>query len=433
MALSDSWLKSNNGKQRENVEEFADRESLSARISPRGTIVFQLRYRFNGKAKRLDIGTYPLVSLKDARSMAQKFRAELDQGRDPQQIKLRRDDDYNKQPTVKDICTEWFDKIAINKVSCKDDARAFEIHVYPKVGKRICDEVSLQEWSNLLFKIAEDAKTVSVKVLGNLKMIMRWGCIHGRLNNQPIQHIKAADLNVKKIVRSRFLTEQELFYVVHASLRSTNMSPKNKAIILMLLFYGCRVGELRLAKKSDFDFQKNIWHIPIENHKMGTRSRKSIVRPIIPEIKPFLKTIFSLSPNSCEYAFPSLKGQTYTMLAKGFQTTIPMHVDINIEKRFGVSIPKWSTHDLRRTMRTHISELAPPHICEIMLGHGLPQIWGTYDLNEYLEPQALAYSKWFAKLCAIIDNYERFDIKGCISSDSRNPFLSSQEATALIP
>ncbi|EPF71952.1 Arm DNA-binding domain-containing protein [Acinetobacter rudis] len=173
MALSDSWLKSNNGKQRENVEEFADRESLSARISPRGKIVFQLRYRFNGKAKRLDIGTYPLVSLKDARSMAQKFRAELDQGRDPQQIKLRRDDDYNKQPTVKDICTEWFDKIAINKVSCKDDARAFEIHVYPKVGKRICDEVSLQEWSNLLFKIAEDAKTVSVKVLGNLKMIMR--------------------------------------------------------------------------------------------------------------------------------------------------------------------------------------------------------------------------------------------------------------------
>lgn len=79
-------MKSNNGKQRDNVEEFADRESLSVRISPKGKIVFQLRDRFNGKAKRLDIGTYPLVSLKDARSMAQKFRAELDQGRDPQQI-----------------------------------------------------------------------------------------------------------------------------------------------------------------------------------------------------------------------------------------------------------------------------------------------------------------------------------------------------------
>lgn len=60
----------------------------------------------------------------------------------------------------------------------------------------------------------------------------------------------------------------------------------------MLLFYGCHVDELRLAKKSDFDVQKNIWYIPIENHKMGTRSRKAIVRPIIPEINPFLRTIF---------------------------------------------------------------------------------------------------------------------------------------------
>ncbi|WP_286713716.1 tyrosine-type recombinase/integrase [Acinetobacter sp. UBA2581] len=433
MALSDSWLKSNNGKPREKVEVVTDRDALSVRISPKGKIVFQYRYRFNGKAKRLDIGTYPMMGLKEARLLVHKYKTELDQGKDPMQLKLKGESDYLKQPTVKEICELWFNTIAVHKISSKDDSRAFEIHVYPRIGRRICDDVSLQEWSELLFEIAANARTVSVKVLGNLRMIMRWGCIHGKLKYQPIQHLKAADLNVKKVKRSRYLSEQEIFWVVHAALRSNAISAKNKAIIIMLLFFGCRVSELRLAKKSDFDFQEMIWYIPPENHKMGDRTHKPIIRPVIPQIVPFLKYVFSLSPDSCEYAFPNLKAKAYTKLEKSFQTTIPPFVIDNVRKRFGVEMQHWTMHDLRRTMRTHISELAPPHICEIMLGHGLPAIWGTYDLHEYLGEQAQAYEKWFHKLCAILNNHERFDIKGCISSDSSNPLLLSQASTALMP
>ena len=206
-----------------------------------------------------------------------------------------------------------------------------------------------------------------------------------------------------------------------------------KAILIMLLFFGCRVSELRLSKKSDFDFQQMIWIVPPENHKMGDRTHKPIIRPIIPQIIPFLEFIFSLSPESCEYAFPSLKGKTYTLLSKSFHTTIPGFVNNNVQKRFGVEMKHWTIHDLRRTMRTNISELAAPHVCEIMLGHGLPAIWGTYDLHEYIDDQAQAYEKWFIKLCAILDNHERFDSKGCISSESSSPLLLSQASTALIP
>ncbi|MBI1450413.1 integrase family protein [Acinetobacter sp. FL51] len=433
MSLSDSWLKSSNGKVREKVEVVTDRDGLSVRISPKGKIVFQYRYRFDGKAKRLDLGTYPLLGLKDARAKVHKYKIELDQGKDPMQLKLKGESDYLKQLTVNEICDLWFNTIAVNKVSKKDDHRAFEIHVYPKIGRRICDDVSLQEWSELLFEITANAKSVAVKVLGNLRMILRWGCIHGKLKHQPIQHLRASDLNVKKVKRTRYLSEQEIFWVVHSSLRSNAISPKNKAIIIMLLFYGCRVSELRLAKKSDFDFREMIWCIPPENHKMGDRTHKPIIRPIIPQIVPFIQYVFSLSPDSCEYAFPNLKGKVYTKLEKSFQTTIPSYVNENVRKRFDVQMQHWTMHDLRRTMRTHISELAPPHICEIMLGHGLPAVWGTYDLHEYLEEQAQAYEKWFHKLCAILNNHERFDIKGCISSDSSNPLLLSQASTALMP
>lgn len=62
-----------------------------------------------------------------------------------------------------------------------------------------------------MLSIVSYAKTVAVKVLGNLKLIMRWGCIHGKLQEQTLLHIRAIDLNVRKNSRTRYLTEQEIF------------------------------------------------------------------------------------------------------------------------------------------------------------------------------------------------------------------------------
>ncbi|QLH64375.1 DUF4102 domain-containing protein [Serratia symbiotica] len=54
--------------------EVSDADGLSARISPKGVINFQFRYRWNGKAQRLGIGRYPAVTLKDARSITSELR-----------------------------------------------------------------------------------------------------------------------------------------------------------------------------------------------------------------------------------------------------------------------------------------------------------------------------------------------------------------------
>ncbi len=60
MAFSDTWLKANNGKERAALEDRGDREGLGVRVTPKGKITFQLRYRYQGAAKRLD--SYPRLS-----------------------------------------------------------------------------------------------------------------------------------------------------------------------------------------------------------------------------------------------------------------------------------------------------------------------------------------------------------------------------------
>ena len=56
-----------------------------------------------------------------------------------------------------------------------------------------------------------------------------------------------------------------------------------------------------------------------------------------------------------------------------------------------------------------MSTIAQPHVCEIMLGHALPKIWGTYDKHDYLEEQREAYTKWVDRFHTII-NDETLDI-----------------------
>ena len=66
MALSEAWLKAQLGKDREKIEEFADRDAMGVRITPKGKIIFQLRYRYNGKQNRLDLGSYPKRHLQNS-------------------------------------------------------------------------------------------------------------------------------------------------------------------------------------------------------------------------------------------------------------------------------------------------------------------------------------------------------------------------------
>ena len=108
MALSEAWLKANNGKEREAIDVVADRDSMSVRISPKGKIVFQLRYRLNGKQERIDIGAYPHISLKDARIEATRLRGLLDQNKDPKlELKVEKEKKWLVGKAVAEVLANY--------------------------------------------------------------------------------------------------------------------------------------------------------------------------------------------------------------------------------------------------------------------------------------------------------------------------------------
>lgn len=76
-------------KPREKDYTVADGNGLQLTIKPDGKKIWEIRYTINGKAKKTTAGTYPTVSLKDARLKRDELKARVSIGIDPIEAKRK--------------------------------------------------------------------------------------------------------------------------------------------------------------------------------------------------------------------------------------------------------------------------------------------------------------------------------------------------------
>ncbi len=395
MSLTEAWLKTNNGKARDKVEEVADRDSMSVRISPKGKIVFQLRYRFAGKAERLDLGSYPHLSLKDARTRSNEMRSLLDKGQNPK-IELRvQQQKYIDATTFKEVFDDWYDSYCVKKkISASDIRISFKLHVFDEIGDLPIDRITLQQWLAVLEDLAEEKPSIADRILTNTKQVLKWAKKRELIEVNVLSDIYAKeDLGIEKNRGTRILSDEEIKMVWQAN-ESSSALIKNKNFIKLCLMYGCRNGELRKAKKTDFDLKRKLWIIPVSNHKTGKKTGREIIRPILPEMEKLIIEIMGC--NDTEY-FLANDGDV-TPMSHGSSKSLPDNIIQRLRRFYDFEMEHWSLHDLRRTARTNFSAFTPRDVAELMIGHVMPGEQGTYDYYEYIPQQTEAYAKWMKKL-----------------------------------
>jgi hypothetical protein len=82
--LYETSLRALNGKPQPKIQELPDGKGLGVRVSKQGKVRFQFRYKINGKSKRMDLGDYPDLLLRQARDITEQCRTWLAEGHDPQ-------------------------------------------------------------------------------------------------------------------------------------------------------------------------------------------------------------------------------------------------------------------------------------------------------------------------------------------------------------
>jgi len=183
MPLNDTKLRKIAGKPYDGPLEMPDSGGLSVRISPKGVITFQLRYRIDGNLKRLKIGRYGDISLRDARDTAEEYRKLVAEGRDPGVAKMMQLNETITSPTVKVLVDEWLSSsAAMLLVKHAYWKRALNRHVTTHVGKMVADEMKISHWEPVFIRIRNnDAPVMASGVLVKMKQIISYAMRRGRV------------------------------------------------------------------------------------------------------------------------------------------------------------------------------------------------------------------------------------------------------------
>ena len=426
MAISNAWLKANNNKPVDKPYMQADRDGLNVRVSKTGTLTFTMRYRFAGKADQMALGTYPEMSLAEAREQNIKYRAGLQEGFNPKQQKIEATKENQEALTFEQLWKLWFDKHIDGRYDKKKQNQRmyiFRNDVFPTLGKRLARDISLHEWLALIEKVQKRAPSMAKELLGFTKQIYQFGVIRELVPTNPVANLSAfRDLKIEKRERERYLEDWELRLVLK-TLEDGTLSRRNHLFTFLCLFFGCRPAELRRAQKEHFDFEEMTWTVPRENHKTGKKTKKPIVRALIAEIVPYIKELMVYSPSDLLISKVVTRGENRDKqfgaeLSESFYSRWNEYMLRDIKKNYGVELEHFGLYDLRKTMRTNMARIgeetreriAPFHICEMLLGHKLPGDWSVYDKNQYLDQQREAYSAWWTRIHTIWEDAENVKV-----------------------
>ncbi len=362
-------------KPREKAYKLADGAGLYLEVVPSGSRYWRMKYRFNGKEKRMAFGVYPAVSLAQARALRDDAKKKLAEGIDPslakKEEKLVRDVQLNN--TFQAVALEWHG----TKVSrwsegyASDIIEAFNKDIFPYIGQQPVNEIKPLVLLNVLRRIESRGATEKAKkVRQRCSEVFRYAIVTGRAEYNPAADLTSA-MSGHESKHYPFLTVEELPDFFKALAGYTG-SPLVVLAARLLILTGVRTGELRGAFWSEFDLEKAVWEVPAERMKMK--------RPhLVPLSTQALEIVQQLKVMSGQYplVFPGRNDPRKTM----------SEASINqVFKRIGYT-GRVTGHGFRHTMSTILHEEGfNTAWIETQLAHvDKNAIRGTYNHALYLE------------------------------------------------
>lgn len=408
--ISNMWLDKNNGKITDGETLKADRDGLFARLR-NGKISFIYRpYLKTGERIKMTIGAYPAMSLKDARTKVAELNEYVAEGFDPR-LKVKAKQLRNMTaPTIDNLFNIWYERQVADKVvNAPKHLRTYELHVQKKFGQIPYEDLERSTLAQFLIAKAAVVPEVAKVLLGDLRRCFDYHLLSGTITRDNIlSGIEAKSLGIVKGQRTRVLNDGDI-RLLYRVMRHIGMNDKNVAIVELLLFYGCRGGELRNTKRDWLDFDAMTWTVPPEFHKTGAKTKMPIIRPILPEMRHLWDTLLGFS--KIDYlcvAMENKSTQKTSQMSAGALENLPRQLQQRVRnKKFVdetgelIDWEHWSVHDLRRTARSYWSDLGDWAICEKMLGHRLPGEADVYDRNTYTNTMTTIYRKWWSIMKAL--------------------------------
>ncbi|OHC25191.1 MAG: integrase [Pseudomonadales bacterium RIFCSPHIGHO2_12_FULL_40_16] len=271
-------------------KRYSDEKGLYLEVTPSGGRFWRLKYRFNGRESTLTIGSYPEVSLAQARRVRDEARIQLYNNIDPNAAKNQRLDKTDKNKLFKVLAMEWMQdrKDAITEGTYLRDLSVFEKDLFPALGDMPIDQIKGKDVLACAKKIEErGALEMAKRSIPLTGRIFRYAIRKGIIENDPTPHLQEA-LKPRKVKHMARLDISEFPPFLERMDRYHGSILVKTALQLMTLTF-VRTAELINMEWNEIDFDNHLWRIPAYKMKMA-------LPHIVPLSKQAVELIEGLRP-----------------------------------------------------------------------------------------------------------------------------------------
>jgi integrase len=337
--LSDMQIK--NAKPQDKDYTLTDGGGLYLLVKQSGSKIWRYQYSFNGKRFLTSFGTYPAVSLLEAREKRAVYQKDISNGINPadtkKEIKAKNAEArQSKEQIFEALLRQWIDlkRTKVTKNTADKIQRTFELYFLPFIGQKPITEISKQEYIELILRMRDKGiHYYAHKTKGMLQQFLNYLEESNILENAPQLRLENALPKPQETNYPHITDLRELGKLLRAiDNYQGDISTKYALMLAPLVFV--RPANIRFMEWSEIDFEKKIWRIPADKMKMRTPhivplSRQAI--EILKEVKKVngvykyvfvspVSTIKPLSENTLNMGLMRI-GYKGVMVSHGFRHT----------------------------------------------------------------------------------------------------------------
>lgn len=389
MALTDTAAR--NAKPKAKPYRLYDSGGLYLEIAPSGGKWWRLKYRIDGKEKRLSIGVYSsagsskvVTGLKEAREKATDAKRLLADGIDPSHHRRMAKAARIERGTnsFEAVAREWFDKNRANWVDShsKKVISRLERDIFPYLGKRPIAEITAPELLAVIRKIENRAVESAHRTLGHCSQIFRYGVATARVPHNVAADLKGALAPTQKQHFAAVTDPDQVGGLLRAIDAYKGTLIVQSALKLAPLVF-VRPGELRKARWADIDLEAQEWRYK------ATKTGIDHVVPLSEQAVDILKQLQPVTDRS-EYVFPSARSAKRPMSDNAVLAAL---------RRAGIEKDEMTGHGFRAMARTILDEVLGfrPDMIEQQLAHTVRDPLGrAYNRTSHLPERHKMMQAW---------------------------------------
>lgn len=384
MPLTDTQIKAI--KPDAKSRKYADEKGLYLEVAPSGGKWWRLKYRFDGKEKRISLGTYPDVSLKLARERRDDARKLLAESIDPGEMRKaqKASGDERAANSFEVVAREWYAKMTSTWVPSHGEKiiRRLERDIFPWVGTKPIADISAQLLLATVRKIEDRGRLETAhRALQNCGQIFRYAIATGRAERDPTSDLKGALPPVREKHFAAILDPKEVGALLRAIDGFTGTKVVKSALQLAPLVF-TRPGELRRARWEDIDLDKAEWRYLV------TKTNSEHLVPLSAQAVDILQDLYPLTSRNA-WVFPGMRDRQKPMSEATINAAL---------RRMGYDTKDEMTgHGFRAMARTILHEELgfEPAVIEHQLAHRVQDALGAaYNRTKFVKERTRMMQAW---------------------------------------